>query len=64
MTNPKSNRPPVLRLAGIRKSFGATQALRGVSLEVAAGEVHALMGENGEITMLKKQTAAKPRKKK
>ena len=38
---------PVLRLAGVRKSFGATQALRGVSLEVGAGEVHALIGENG-----------------
>ncbi len=38
---------PVLRLTGVRKSFGATQALRGVSLEVAAGEVHALIGENG-----------------
>jgi ribose transport system ATP-binding protein len=36
-----------LRLAGIRKNFGATRALRGVSLEVAAGEVHALIGENG-----------------
>ena len=36
-----------LRLAGIRKSFGATRALRGVSLQVAAGEVHALIGENG-----------------
>ena len=39
--------PPRLRLTGICKSFGATQALRGVSLEVAAGEVHALVGENG-----------------
>jgi ribose transport system ATP-binding protein len=29
------------------KRFGSTQALRGVSLEVAAGEVHALVGENG-----------------
>ena len=38
---------PALRLAGIRKNFGATRALRGVSLEVAAGEVHALIGENG-----------------
>ncbi len=36
-----------LRLSGIRKSFGATRALRGVSLDVAAGEVHALIGENG-----------------
>ncbi len=36
-----------LRLAGIRKSFGATRALRGVSLDIAPGEVHALIGENG-----------------
>jgi ribose transport system ATP-binding protein len=36
-----------LRLSGIRKAFGATQALRDVSLEIAAGQVHALVGENG-----------------
>jgi ribose transport system ATP-binding protein len=36
-----------LRLAGIRKRFGATVALDGVDLEVAPGEVHALVGENG-----------------
>jgi ribose transport system ATP-binding protein len=40
-------RPAALRLHGIAKSFGATRALRGVSLEVAPGEVHALIGENG-----------------
>src|SRR5262245_433118 len=38
---------PALRLTGIQKSFGATRALRGVSLEVPAGTVHALIGENG-----------------
>lgn len=38
---------PRLRLSGIRKRFGATIALDGVSLEVAPGEVHALVGENG-----------------
>ncbi len=38
---------PALRLHGIKKSFGATRALRGVSLEIAPGEVHALIGENG-----------------
>jgi ribose transport system ATP-binding protein len=38
---------PALRLTGIKKSFGATRALRGVSLEIAPGEVHALIGENG-----------------
>ena len=39
--------PPALELRGIRKRFGATEALRGVSLTVAPGEVHALIGENG-----------------
>ncbi|MCF7689043.1 MAG: sugar ABC transporter ATP-binding protein [Cephaloticoccus sp.] len=38
---------PRLRLTGISKAFGATQALSEVSLEVAPGEVHALIGENG-----------------
>ena len=37
----------LLQLNGIRKSFGATQALAGVDLEVRKGEVHALIGENG-----------------
>jgi ribose transport system ATP-binding protein len=36
-----------LRMAGVQKAFGATRALRGVSLEVGPGEVHALIGENG-----------------
>jgi len=34
-------------MSGVQKRFGATHALRSVSLEVAAGEVHALIGENG-----------------
>ena len=36
-----------LRLVDIQKSFGATRALRGVSFEIAPGEIHALIGENG-----------------
>ncbi len=38
---------PTLRLYDVSKSFGPTTALESVSLDVAAGEVHALIGENG-----------------
>jgi ABC-type sugar transport system ATPase subunit len=38
---------PLLRMEGIRKSFGAARALDGVDLRVNAGEVLALVGENG-----------------
>jgi rhamnose transport system ATP-binding protein len=37
----------LLSLRGIAKSFGAVRALRGVDLDLRAGEVHALVGENG-----------------
>jgi|GEM_PF-6420969 len=36
-----------LALSGVKKAFGATRALDGVSLEVGVAEVHALIGENG-----------------
>ena len=37
----------VLRLTGIAKHFGAIEALQGVDLELARGEVLGLMGDNG-----------------
>jgi len=36
-----------LRMCNVRKSFGATRALKNVSFEVGPGEVHVLIGENG-----------------
>ncbi len=42
-----TNPTPIVEVNGITKSFGVTQALRGVDLQIGAGEVVALMGENG-----------------
>jgi general nucleoside transport system ATP-binding protein len=46
---PPSSAPGALGLAtyALGKRFGSFQALEDVSLEVAAGSVHALLGENG-----------------
>jgi ribose transport system ATP-binding protein len=38
---------PLMELRGIRKAFGAVQALRGIDLQIRPGEVHAVVGENG-----------------
>lgn len=37
----------MLKLTEIRKSFGKVDVLKGISLEVSAGRIHALVGENG-----------------
>jgi len=44
---PTSTRDPVLSLRGISKTFGAVNALTDIDLDVAAGEVVAIVGDNG-----------------
>jgi len=38
---------PALAIDGLRKSFGKTEIIRGVDLEIRAGERHAIIGPNG-----------------
>jgi ABC-type Fe3+/spermidine/putrescine transport system ATPase subunit len=47
MTAPVSTRKTVLSVSDLHKSFGATQALRGVSFEVEVGEIIAILGPSG-----------------
>jgi ABC-type sugar transport system ATPase subunit len=43
----ESAEQPLLSLRGIRKNFGAVQALRGVDLDIMPGKITALVGDNG-----------------
>ena len=47
--------PPAISVSAVRKVYGATVALDDASITVAAGSVHALLGENGagKSTMVK-----------
>ena len=51
---------PLLSMQGISKYFAGVPALRDASLELQAGEVHALIGQNGagKSTMVKVMTGA------
>ena len=39
--------PPLLKVAGLGKSFGGVRAVDGIGFELAAGELLALIGPNG-----------------
>lgn len=38
---------PLIAVEGVRKTFGSTEALRGVDLAVAPGQIYGLLGPNG-----------------
>ena len=42
-----TDKPAILSLRGIRKSYGPIEVLHGIDLDLQAGEVVALLGENG-----------------
>lgn len=42
-----SSRTAFLQVQGLSKHFGGVQALKGVDLDIAAGEIHGLVGANG-----------------
>ncbi len=39
--------PPAIEVTELRKSYGATEVLRGISFSIAEGEVFGLLGPNG-----------------
>ena len=47
MTDPAPDGSPLLVVRGLTKRFGSVAALTGLDLDVRAGEVHALIGQNG-----------------
>ncbi len=47
MTPPTASTAPALELRSIVKEYEANRVLKGVSLSVREGEIHALVGENG-----------------
>jgi rhamnose transport system ATP-binding protein len=51
---------PLLRAVGVTKSYAGVHALRDASFELRAGEIHALIGENGagKSTFIKIVTGA------
>jgi len=44
---PAGSAAPIIRIAGLRKSYGSHEVLKGIDLEVKRGEVIAIIGKSG-----------------
>ena len=47
MSKTRASPTLAIEVRGLRKSYGKTEAVRGVDLRVSKGEVFALLGPNG-----------------
>jgi ABC-type phosphonate transport system ATPase subunit len=45
---------PILRVRDVVKNFEAVRALRGVNIDIFAGEVHSIVGENVPTAVLRR----------
>jgi ABC-type glutathione transport system ATPase component len=45
---------PVVRVEGLSKSYGSVQALCGIDLEVAAGEILGVLGPIGAVAFARR----------
>lgn len=63
MTSEQPASPLMLQMRGLHKHFAGVAALDDASLEIAPGEVHALVGQNGagKSTLIKVLTGYHPR---
>jgi ABC-type sugar transport system ATPase subunit len=50
--------PPLVAVRDLVKTFGGVAALHGATLTLRAGEIHALLGENGAGTSTLLKTLA------
>ena len=47
MREPDANAAPIVRVGALRKRFGSNEVLKGIDLDVARGEVIAIIGKSG-----------------
>lgn len=45
--SPRNEAQPAIEVRDLRRSYGEVEAVRGISFEVARGEVFCLLGPNG-----------------